>query len=153
EPHSFFKAALQKITGGFRHGMFSHCIEEHLRKVIHYQMLYTAGLPWPPESLRVRYWSTDKKQQARNRQIYHGLRRGSLALINKLMGAAIEAAAEPDALKVARLPSAKNFLLKYSGRMALAYSVVSCHGCCSTSAAYRLQGLPLATGASSGRPG
>src|SRR5262245_34835916 len=102
EPHSFFKAALQKITGGFRHGMFSHCIEEHLRKLIHYQMLNTAGLPWPPESLRVRYWSTDKKQQARNRQIYHGLRRGSLALINKLMGAAIEAAAEPDALKVAR---------------------------------------------------
>jgi hypothetical protein len=54
---------------------------------------------------------------------------------------------------VRRGPLCKNFLLKYSGRMALAYSVVSCPGCCSTSAAYRLQGLPLATGASSGRPG
>jgi len=41
----YHKAALQKITGGFRHGMFSRCIEEHLRQVIHYQMLYTAGLP------------------------------------------------------------------------------------------------------------
>src|SRR6516162_7727604 len=43
-------------------------------------------------------------------------------------------------------PSATNFLLKYSGRMALAYSVVSCPGCCSTSAAYRLQGLPWPPG-------
>jgi len=43
-------------------------------------------------------------------------------------------------------PSATNFLLKYSGRMALAYSVVSCPGCCSTSAAYRLQGLPWPLG-------
>src|SRR5262249_62210576 len=85
-----------------RHGMFSHCIEEHLRKLIHYRMLHTAGLPWPPDDPQVRYWSTDAKQQARNRQIYHGLRRGSLAVINKLIGAATEAAAEPDALKVAR---------------------------------------------------
>jgi hypothetical protein len=99
KPHP--KAALQKITGGFRHGMFSHCIEEHLRQVIHYRMLCTAGLPWPPQH-PIRYWSTDAKQQARNRQIYHGLRRGSLAIINKLIGAAFEAAAGPDALKVAR---------------------------------------------------
>jgi PcfJ-like protein len=104
KPPDLFKAALQKITGGFRHGMFSHCIEEHLRKLIHYRMLHTAGLPWPPDGplSPVRYWSTDAKQQARNRKIYHGLRRGSLAIINKLIGAATEAAAEPDALKVAR---------------------------------------------------
>jgi len=101
-PKPPYQAALQKITGGFRHGMFSHCIEEHLRKLIHYRMLHTAGLPWPPDDPQVRYWSTDAKQQARNRQIYHGLRRGSLAIINKLIGAATEAAAEPDALKVAR---------------------------------------------------
>lgn len=75
EPPYPSKAALQKITGGFRHGMFSHCIEEHLRKLIHYWMLHTAGLPWPPDGPPVRYWSTDAKQQARNRQIYHGLRR------------------------------------------------------------------------------
>jgi len=102
KPLYLSKVALQKITGGFRHGMFSHCIEEHLRKLIHYRMLHTAGLPWPPDDPQVRYWSTDAKQQARNRQIYHGLRRGSLAIINKLIGAATEAAAEPDALKVAR---------------------------------------------------
>jgi hypothetical protein len=101
-PERPYKAALQKITGGFRDGMFSHCVEEHLRKLIHYRMLHTTGLPWPPDGPPVRYWSTDAKQQARNPQIYHGLRRGSLAIINKLIGAATEAAAEPDALKVAR---------------------------------------------------
>jgi hypothetical protein len=92
---------LQKITGGFRHGLFANCREEWFRRIIHYRMLYTAGLPWPPHD-RVRYWSADKTQQARNRQIYHGLRCSSLAVINKLIGAAIEAAANPDAIKLAR---------------------------------------------------
>src|SRR5215469_5731203 len=45
-------AVLQKITGGFRHGMFRHSIEEALRRVIHHEALGRAGLPWPPpESL------------------------------------------------------------------------------------------------------
>src|SRR4030088_290424 len=67
-------AALQKITGGFRHGMFTHSHEERLRQVIHHEALIRAGLPWPPRNENgIKYWSRDKKQQDRNRQIYHGL--------------------------------------------------------------------------------
>jgi PcfJ-like protein len=94
-------AVLQKITGGFRHGMFTHSHEERLRQVIHHEALIRAGLPWPP-TLELPYWSRDKKQQHRNRQIYHGLRRGSLHSINKLISVALQEAADPDALKVAR---------------------------------------------------
>lgn len=39
---------LQMITGGFRHGMFTHMLEEHLRQVIHHGMLRRVGLAWPP---------------------------------------------------------------------------------------------------------
>jgi hypothetical protein len=96
-------AVLQQITGGFRHGMFTNCREELLRQTIHHEALNRAGLPWPPpDSLAIPYWSRDKKQQDHNRQIYHGLRRGSLRIINKLIGQAIEAAADPIALKNAR---------------------------------------------------
>ena len=96
-------AVLQKITGGFRHGMFSHSTEERLRQVIHHEALIRAGLPWPPPGEEgVTYWSRDKKQQDRNRQIYHGLRHGSLRIINKLIDIALQEAADPDALKVAR---------------------------------------------------
>jgi PcfJ-like protein len=98
-------AVLQKITGGFRHGMFTRSHEERLRQVIHHEALIRAGLPWPPPDERRRgviYWSRDKKQQDRNRQIYHGLRRGSLHVINKLISIALQEAAAPDALKVAR---------------------------------------------------
>jgi PcfJ-like protein len=94
-------AALQRSTGGFRRGPFMRSIEERLRSVIHHRMLHTAGLPWPPQH-RVSWWSTDKERQARNRQIYHGLRCGSLGIVNKLIGAAIEEAANPDAIKMAR---------------------------------------------------
>jgi hypothetical protein len=93
-------SALQKITGGFRHGMFSHMSEEHLRRIIHREMLRRKGLNWPPD--RTRWWSEDSGQRKRNRQIYHGLRLGSLAVINKLIGEALEAAAEPHALLLAR---------------------------------------------------
>src|SRR5262245_15883158 len=52
---------LQRISGGFRHGMFTHTAEEHLRKVIHFGMLNKAGLHWPPVhepfQPNVRYWS------------------------------------------------------------------------------------------------
>jgi hypothetical protein len=98
-------AVLQKITGGFRHGMFSYSHEEELRKVIHHEALISAGLPWPPRSAppeQIQYWSRDKKQQDRNRQIYHGLRRRSLAIINNLIGSALQEAADLDALKVSR---------------------------------------------------
>jgi hypothetical protein len=96
-------AVLQKITGGFRHGMFSHSREESLRQVIHHEALLRAGLPWPPpESIEIRSWSRNKKQQDRNRQIYHGLRLGSLHSINKLIGITLQEAADPDAVRVAR---------------------------------------------------
>jgi PcfJ-like protein len=97
---------LQKINGGFRHGMFTHTAEEHLRQFIHHDMLREHGLCWPPEDDRHRpgwrWWSEDKTQQARNRTIYHGLRLCSLSVINKLIGTALEQAADPDAVKAAR---------------------------------------------------
>ena len=96
-------AVLQKITGGFRHGMFTHSNEERLRQVIHHEALIRARLPWPPRNeAGLKYWSRDKKQQDRNRQIYHGLRCGSLRTINKLIDIALQEAADQDALKVAR---------------------------------------------------
>ena len=93
-------AALQMITGGFRHGMFSRMMEERLRQAIHWEMLRRKGLNWPP--YRLKWWSDDAQQQARNRQIYHGLRLKSLTIINRLVGEALQAAAEPDALALAR---------------------------------------------------
>jgi hypothetical protein len=95
-------AVLQKITGGFRHGLFAKALEEGLRQVVHHDALNRIGLPWPPPAHQAPYWSADKKQQARNRQIYHGLRLGSLHIINKLIGQLSEEAAEPIALKIAR---------------------------------------------------
>jgi PcfJ-like protein len=96
-------AVLQKITGGFRHGMFTHSREERLRQVVHHEALIRASLPWPPPNEGdIKYWSRDKKQQDRNRQIYHGLRLGSLHVINKLIGRTLREAADPDALKIAR---------------------------------------------------
>jgi hypothetical protein len=104
-PDRFFEvtarnAALQMITGGFRHGMFSHMSEERLRQAIHWEMLRRNGLRMPPEALR--WWSKDSEQQSRNRQIYHGLRLGSLAVINRLISEALDAAAEPNALALSR---------------------------------------------------
>jgi hypothetical protein len=96
-------AVMQKITGGFRHGMFAHSCEEHLRQYVHHEALNRAGLPWPPaQENGIKYWSRNKKRQDRNRQIYHGLRLGSLHIINKLIGQAIEEAADPLALATAR---------------------------------------------------
>jgi hypothetical protein len=96
----------QMITGGFRHGMFSRTSEEQLRQAIHHEMLCRAGLPWPfPESHGLNgefWWSTNKEQQNRNRQIYHGLRLGSLSIMNNMIGKALEEAAVPEAAKQAR---------------------------------------------------
>jgi hypothetical protein len=94
-------AVLQKITVGFRHGMFYYSIEEALRQVIHHEALRRAGLPWPPP-FHEPYWSREEKQQARNRQIYYGLRLWSLSVINRLIGTLIEEAADADAIKMAR---------------------------------------------------
>jgi hypothetical protein len=97
---------LQMITGGFRHGMFCHTAEEHHRQVIHHAMLCKAGLVWPPPGAPFdhngRYWSTDPQQQIRNRQIYHGMRLGSLSIVNRLIGQALEEAANAEVVKIAR---------------------------------------------------
>jgi hypothetical protein len=100
-------AVLQKIAGGFRRGPFMHTREEQLRRFIHHEALNRAALPWPPPpgdspSGFPQWWSADKKQQARNRGIYHGLRRLSLHVVNHLIGVALEAAADADAVKAAR---------------------------------------------------
>jgi hypothetical protein len=97
-------AVLQKITGGFRHGMFCNSVEDKLRQYIHHEALRRAGLQWPPrpDPSDPDWWSNNKKQQARNRAVYHGLRVKSLNIINGLIGAAIEGAADADALKAAR---------------------------------------------------
>ena len=93
-------AVLQKIAGGFRSGPFMRSHEEQLRQFIHHEVLNRSGLPWPPNDLR--WWSEDKKQQTRNRGVYHGLRRLSLSVINHLIGRALEEAADADAVKAAR---------------------------------------------------
>jgi hypothetical protein len=106
ESQTYHQAVLQMITGGFRYGMFTSMSEEHHRQVIHHAMLCRAGLPWPPPqspgSPNVQYWSSDCERQVRNRQIYHGLRLGSLSVVNRLIGQALEEAADPNALKLAR---------------------------------------------------
>ena len=97
---------LQMITGGFRHGMFCRTAEELHRQVIHHEMLRRAGLAWPPPDAPFhrngRYWSSDPRQQNRNRQIYHGLRLGSLSVVNRLIGQALDEAANPEVVKIAR---------------------------------------------------
>jgi hypothetical protein len=97
-------AVLQKITGGFRRGPFMRSHEEQLRKFIHHEALNRAGLRWPPRHLGTNgaWWSTNKKQQQRNRGTYHGLRLLSLHTVNHLIGVALEAAADADAIRAAR---------------------------------------------------
>ena len=95
------RAVLQKIAGGFRRGPFCRSVEEGLRQLIHHAALRRSGLSWPPTSPQA-WWSDDPIPQAKNRATYHGLRLSSLSAINKLMGAAIEEAADHDAIRVAR---------------------------------------------------
>jgi hypothetical protein len=97
-------AVLQRIVGGFRRSIFHHSVEERLRQFIHHEALRRAGLCWPPRPNRddPEWWSHDKKWQAHNRGIYHGLRLRSLQVINNLIGKALEEAADADAVKAAR---------------------------------------------------
>ena len=78
-----------------------HSCEERLRRFIHHEALNRAGLPWPPSG-GPEWWATDKKRQAHNRGVYHGLRVFSLHVINNLIGEALEQAADADAVKAAR---------------------------------------------------
>lgn len=96
-------AVLQKIAGGFPGGPFRHAHEEELRWFIHQEALKRAGL-WEPRSPDLEWWAdkNDKKRQARNRAIYHGLRHQSLRTINWLIGKALEEAADMDAVRAAR---------------------------------------------------
>jgi hypothetical protein len=97
-------AALQMIFGGFRHGMFSHMAEERIRREIHWEMLGRKGLNLSPPDETSRWLSGESEQEARNWncRVYHGLRLASIAVINRLIGEALEAAAEPNALAPAR---------------------------------------------------
>ena len=97
-------AALQKIVGGLRRGIFYNTTEEGFRQIIHHEALKRAGLPWPPYEHEpdLRWWSRDKLRQAENRRMYHGLRLFSLFAINRLIGQLIEEAADRDAIRAAR---------------------------------------------------
>ena len=97
-------AALQKIVGGLRRGIFYNTTEEGFRQIIHHEALKSAGLPWPPYEHEpdLRWWSRDKLRQAENRRMYHGLRLFSLFAINRLIGQLIEDAADRDAIRAAR---------------------------------------------------
>jgi hypothetical protein len=87
-----------------------HSGEERLRQFIHHEALNRAGLPWPPSDPE--WWSTDKKLQVRNRNVYHGLRCLSLHVINDLIGKALQEAADADAVKAAR-----RFTFAHRGRI------------------------------------
>lgn len=96
KPH---RAALQMITGGFRRGPFKHTSEEELRRAIHHELLRRKGLAWPPEES---WRSLEPRRGLKNWQTYHGLRLRSLALINRLISEALETAANPTAVALAR---------------------------------------------------
>ena len=103
------RAALQMIVGGFRRGPFFLTQEESFRQIIHHDLLRKNGLAWPPpHDFQISYWSRDPQQKRRNREIYYGLRLGSLSIVNRLICQALEEAANPDAVKLAR-----QFRMKY----------------------------------------
>ena len=100
-------AALQMMPAR-RHKIFEYCAEEELREVIHQEMLRRAGLlindrhVEKPDGTWGNFWATDHAQEAVNRRLYHGLRRASLRVINKLIAEAISEAADSVAVKQAR---------------------------------------------------
>jgi hypothetical protein len=97
------------IPGGRGRGIFRYCAEEELRKVVHHGMLRREGLvrddsecPRRPDGTLGKFWAIDPQQETINRNKYHGLRRSSLCVVNRLIVEALEEAAEPEALKQAR---------------------------------------------------
>jgi PcfJ-like protein len=103
-------AALQMIPSGGGRGVFKHVIEEQLRRHIHYDLLSRRGLKAPSDDKH--FWSSDPHQQAVNRQLYHGLRRASETIINRIIKVALAEAAQLDALEAAR-----RFRLRYRYRI------------------------------------
>jgi hypothetical protein len=109
EKIEFPHAALQMITAArHRSRLFKNCREEWLRTSIHEEMLRRAGLygdrvhPQGCDGTWGKFWSLDPKEQTKNRAKYHGLRRASVCVINRLIARALEEAADPEALKQAR---------------------------------------------------
>jgi hypothetical protein len=101
--------ALQKIACGPAVPALAYCAEQDLRAIIHYHMLQRAGLrlddearPIRPDGTRGNFWATDRKLETVNRQRFHGLRIGSLRIINGLIAKALAEAAQPEALRESR---------------------------------------------------
>ena len=87
------------IPGGGRgRAIFRYCVEEELRKVVHREMLRREGLapdehsksPKKSDGTWGGSWALDPKQETINRNKYHGLRRSSLCIINRLIAEALE---------------------------------------------------------------
>lgn len=98
-------AALQMIPGGRSQYWFKHTLEEHFRNIIHFGILNRKGFPWISEL----GWIGEKpKNRAKYHFEYHGTRQASRKVINRLIHAALEDAADPNALAMAR-----RFSLKY----------------------------------------
>jgi hypothetical protein len=101
-------AALQMLTGGSLRRLFKCCTEEMLRRVIHEEMLWREGFteddacPKRPDGTWGNFWAIEAKQERLNRNKYHGLRRASRAVVNRLIARALAEAADPDAIKQAR---------------------------------------------------
>src|SRR5262249_27609021 len=91
-----YNPILQAITIRLWRG----ALEEGWRREIHRELLRGAGLV--DESLGEEWWSSDRKQQDRNRRKYHGLKLSSLGIINTLIRQALAEAADQNALKMAR---------------------------------------------------
>jgi hypothetical protein len=90
------RAALQMITGGFRHGPFEHTSEEELRRAIHHELLRCKG------QADENWASLEPGRRLKARQMYHGLRLRSLIVINTLISEALETAANQKAVALAR---------------------------------------------------
>ena len=94
-----YRAALQMIPARSEHGPFRRMFEECMRNSIHLGMLARKGLDWPRDDRG--WWSDDPAQKTRNRNIYHGLKRASRKVTNRLMSEALEVA-DQNALTLAR---------------------------------------------------
>jgi PcfJ-like protein len=98
-------AVLQQIPGENLR-CFRGSREQWLREIVLRESLIRAGLASPYERCspdeQWSWWSKDKEKQDRNRRKYQVLRRMSLCVVNRLIRMALAAAADPEALRVAR---------------------------------------------------